>query len=248
MVLVGRNEQRLRGASDWIAGRTGTRPLAITADLSLLSQARRAAAEIRALAPALDVLVNNAGLLSPSRVETAEGHELTLAVNHLAPFVLTRSLLPVLQASGRGRVVMTGSSSSDQARIDPDDLELRQNWRMTRAYARSKLALLMTTMETARATTGTGVTLNVVHPGLVATGLVRSGGIDQAAWRLLSRVALSEAQGADTPLHAAVSPELDGISGRYLKRRALVAPNRLARDPALRARVLAATERLAGPG
>ena len=99
---------------------------------------------------------------------------------------------------------------------------------MTRAYARSKLALLMTTTETARATTGTGVTLNVVHPGLVATGLVRSGGIDQAAWRLLSRVALSEAQGADTPLHAALSPELDGISGRYLKRRALVAPNRLA--------------------
>ncbi len=248
MVLVGRNEQRLRDVSGWIAGRTGTQPLAITADLSMLSEARRAAAEIRALAPTLDVLVNNAGLLSPQRVETTEGHELTLAVNHLAPFVLTRALLPVLQASGRGRVVMTGSSSSDQARIDPDNLELRHGWRMTRAYARSKLALLMTTTETARATTGTGVTLNVVHPGLVATGLVRSGGIDQAAWRLLSQVALSEAQGADTPLHVALSPELDGVSGRYLKRRAFVAPNRLARDPALRARVLAATERLVGPG
>ena len=248
MVLVGRSEQRLHAASRWIAGRTGTRPLAVIADLSMLGEARRAAAEIRVLAPTLDVLVNNAGLLSPSRVETAEGHELTLAVNHLAPFVLTRALLPMLQASGRGRVVMTGSSSSDQARIDPDDLELERGWRMTRAYARSKLALLMTTTEMARATTGTGVTLNVVHPGLVATGLVRSGGIDQAVWRLLSRVALSEAQGADTPLHAALSPELDGISGRYLKRRALVAPNRLARDPALRARVLAATERLAGAG
>ena len=247
-MLIGRNEQRLHDASGWIAGRTGTRPLAIVADLSMLSETRRAAAEIRVLAPALDVLVNNAGLLSPRRTETAEGHELTLAVNHLAPFVLTRSLLPVLQASGRGRVVMTGSSSSDRARIDPDDLELERGWRMTRAYARSKLALLMTTTETAREMAGTGVTLNVVHPGLVATELVRSGGIDQAAWRLLARVALSEAQGADTPLHAALSPELDGISGRYLKRRAFVAPNRLARDPALRARVLATTERLAGPG
>ncbi len=248
MVLVGRNRERLHAAAGWIDGRTGTRPLTITADLSLLSDTRRAADEVRALAPVLDVLVNNAGLLSPRRVETAEGHELTLAVNHLAPFVLTRALLPVLQASGRGRVVMTGSSSSDMARIDPDDLELRRGWRMTRAYARSKLALLMTTTETARATAGTGVSLNVVHPGLVATGLVRSGGIDQAVWRLLARVSLSEAEGADTPLHAALSPELDGISGRYLKRRVPVAPNRLARDPALRARVLAATERLAGPG
>ncbi len=247
MVLVGRSKERLRAACSWIGGRTGTAPLAVVADLSLLSQTRRAAADIAALSPVLDVLVNNAGLLSPRRVETAEGHELTLAVNHLAPFVLTRALLPALRRSGRGRVVMTGSSSSDMAGIDPDDLPLKRGWRMTRAYARSKLALLMTTIETARATAGTGVSLNVVHPGLVATGLVRSGGIDQAAWRLLARVALSEAQGADTPLHAALAPELDGVSGRYLKRRAPAAPNRLARDPALRARVLAATERLAGP-
>ncbi len=245
-MLVGRSEERLHAACRWIDRRTGTSPLTVVADLSLLSQTRRAAVDIAALSPILDVLVNNAGLLSPRRVETAEGHELTLAVNHLAPFALTRALLPALQASGRGRVVMTGSSSSDMAGIDPDDLQLTRGWRMTRAYARSKLALLMTTIETARTTAGTGVTLNVVHPGLVATGLVRSGGIDQAAWRLLARVALSEAQGADTPLHAALAPELEGVSGRYLKRRALVAPNRLARDPALRARVLAATERLAG--
>ncbi len=248
MVLIGRDQERLRATAEWIGVRAGTRPLAVVADLSLLSETRRAAVEALALAPALDVLVNNAGLLSPRRVETAEGHERTLAVNHLAPFVLTRALLPALRASGCGRVVMTGSSSSDLARIDPEDLQLRRGWRMSRAYARSKLALLMTTIETARATAGTGVTLNVVHPGLVATGLVRSGGIDQAVWRLLGFVALSEAQGADAPLHAALSPELDGISGSYLKRRALAAPNRLARDPALRARVLAATERLAGPG
>lgn len=220
--------------------------MTVRADLSLLSETRRAAAEVRALAPSLDVLVNNAGILSPARVETTEGHELTLAVNHLAPFVFTRDLLPVLQASGRGRVVMTGSSTSDRASIDPDDLELRRGWRMTRAYGRSKLALLMTSIETANRLAGTGVTINVVHPGLVATGLVRSGGVDQAAWRLISKFAFSEAEGADTPLHAALAPELDDITGRYLKRRALVAPNRRARDPALRARVLAATERLAG--
>ena len=247
-MLVGRDPARLAAASAWIAGRVPDAILpTVQADLSRLADTRRAAAEILGLAPSLDILVNNAGTLSPRRTETAEGHELTLAVNHLAPFVLTRLLMPSLQASGAGRAVMVGSSSSDHASIDPDDLELRRGWFMTRAYARSKLALLMTSMETAERVRGTGVTVNVVHPGLVATGLVRGGGIDQLVWTAIGRLALTEAQGADTPVHAALSPTLAGVSGCYLKRRAVVAPNRRALDPGLRARVFAATERLAGP-
>ncbi len=196
----------------------------------------------------LDLLVNNAGILSPRRIETAEGHELTLAVNHLSPFLLTRLLLPALRDSGAGRVVHTGSSSSDRAGIDPDDLELTRRWRMTRAYARSKLALLMTAIEIADQEQRRGVTVNVAHPGLVATNLVRSGGIDQFVWsRLLSRVALTPQQGADTALFAALSPECAGVTGRYLKRRAPATPNRRALDTMLRARVLAATERLVEP-
>ncbi len=246
-MLVGRSAERLAAAVAWIETLApGARLSTVRADLSLLGETRRAAREIAALAPVVDVLVNNAGTLSPRRLETAEGHELTLAVNHLAPFVLTRTLLPALQAGGTGRVVMVGSSSADRATIDPDDLELRRGWFMARAYARSKLALLMTSIETAARLRELGVTINVVHPGLVATGLVRSGGIEQLVWRAMSRFALTEAQGADTPLHAALAPELAGVSGCYLKSRAVVAPNRRALDPALRARVLAATERLAG--
>ena len=248
VILIGRDQERLRAARDWIAGRVPERvPLSVLADLSLLGETRRAAAEVLALAPALDILVNNAGTLSGSRVETAEGHETTLAVNHLAPFVLTRALLPALQRSGHGRVVMTGSSTSDRARIDPGDLELRRGWRMTRAYGRSKLASMMTSFEMALQAAGSGVTINVVHPGLVATGLVRTGGLAQLGWRVIAPFALSEEAGADTPLHAALAPELAGISGRYLKRRAVVAPNRLADDPVLRRQVLQATELLAGP-
>ena len=216
----------------------------VLADLSSLAQVRRAAAEVATLAPSLHILVNNAGVLSPRRTETAEGHELTLAVNHLAPFVLTEALLPALSASGGARVVTVGSSSSDLATIDPDDLELRRGWFMTRAYARSKLASLMTSLEMAPRLRERNVFLNVVHPGVVATGLVRAGGPAQLGWRALGLFALSPRQGAETPLRAALSPTLAGVSGRYLKPRGAATPNRRALDPVLRARVLAATRAL----
>lgn len=247
-MLIGRDPGRLGATAAWIDGRVrGSTTRTVQAELSLLSEVRRAAEEVVAVTPSLDVLVNNAGLLSPRRTETREGHELTLAVNHLAPFVLIRALLPALQESGAGRVVMTGSSTSDHAWIDPDDLELRRGWFMTRAYARSKLALLMTSVELSAQLRGTGTTVNVVHPGLVATGLVKGGGLNQLGWKALAPFSLTELQGADTPLHACLSPSLAGVSGCYLKRRTVVAPNRRVLDPALRARVLAATERLVTP-
>lgn len=247
VILIGRDPDRLRAACGWIGNRVPEQvPVAVAADLSLLAETRQAAADVLGRAPVVDILVNNAGTLSGRRVETREGHETTLAVNHLAPFVLTRALLPGLQRSGRGRVVMTGSSTSDHARLDPDDLELRRLWRMTRAYGRSKLASLMTSVELARETAGSGVTINVVHPGLVATGLVRTGGFAQLAWKAMAPFVLTEAEGADTPVHAALAPELKGVSGRYLKQRVVVAPNPLVDDPVLRRQVLRATERLVG--
>ncbi len=250
LVLIGRDPGRLADTVRWIAHEApgGSPVRTVRADLSLLAETRRAAAEVAALAPSLDILVNNAGTLSRHRIETAEGHELTLAVNHLSPFVLTESLLPALRASAAARVVMVGSSSSDHARIDPDDLELRRGWFMSRAYARSKLASLMTGLELApslqQAGRQAGVFLNVVHPGLVATGLVRDGVAAKLVWRALAAVALTAPQGAETPLRAALSPALQGVSGRYLNPRGEARPNRRALDPALRARVLAATRAL----
>jgi NAD(P)-dependent dehydrogenase (short-subunit alcohol dehydrogenase family) len=95
----------------------------------------------------------------------------------LSPFVLTRALLPVLRGGTPSRVVNIGSSTSDRASLDPDHLVLGNRWRMQRAYSQSKLALMMTTFALAKRLEGSGVTANVVHPGLVATRLVRAGGI-----------------------------------------------------------------------
>ncbi len=249
LALISRTRTGGQTARDWIAAQAPQAAITlITADLSLLADIRQAASEILSLNRPIDVLVNNAGVFCARREETAEGHERVLAVNHLAPFVLTRALLPALQAApGGARIVNTGSSSSDHARIDPDDLEGRRHWGLVHTYAQSKLALLIATRGWADRLAGTGVVANTVHPGAVATTLVRAGGAIGLVWRCLAPLLLTEEQGADTSLHVALSPDFATISGAYVKLRRVVAPNRRALDPALTARVWAATELLTGP-
>ena len=247
VVLVGRDAERGAAARQWIAAHApGAVTTLLLADLSSLAATRALGWKIVARFPQLAVLVNNAGVFEARRHETAEGHEMVLAVNHLSPFVLTRALLPALQAGTAARIVTVGSSMSDGARIDPANLELRHGWGMVRAYGQSKLAVMMTTFEYARRLHGSGVTANVVHPGAVATGLVRTPGVIGLAWRLMAPWLRSEAQGAATPLHVALAPELAEARGLYFKRRGSVRPNRRVLDAALCERVWQETERLVG--
>ena len=245
-VLIGRDDARTKAAQAWIAQRVpqaSTEPM--RADLSLLAATRALGEEIAARHRKIAVLVNNAGIFDATRVVTAEGQERVLATNLLSPFVLTRALLPALLAGAPSRIVTVGSSTSDSARIDPDGLVLGARWTMVQAYGQSKLAAMMMTFAFARQLAGTGVTANVVHPGLVASGLVRTPGIIGFAWRCMVPFALSEEQGADTPLAAALAPGFANISGVYLKTRRAAPPNPQALDPVLVDRVWAATQRLA---
>ncbi len=249
VVLVGRDRVRAEAAQAWIAAQVPEAGSEVViADLSLLAATRAIGAQIAARHPHIALLINNAGAFEAQPVTTAEGHDRVLAINLLAPFVLTRALLPALRAGAPSRIVNVGSSTSDHAHLDPDHLVLGKRWTMVRAYGQSKLALMMTTFALARRLQGSGVVANVVHPGLVATGLVRTGGIIGLAWRCMAPFALTEEQGADTPLHAALAPEFAAVSGAYLKNRRAVSPNRQARDPALVERIWAATERLAEAG
>ncbi len=247
LFVIGRDPHRLDAARDWIVARAPQsrgRIRVVQADLSSLAQTRDAGLRVLAQTDRLDLLINNAGTLSPRRVLTDEGFERTLAVNHLAPFVLTHTLLETLRRTGRARIVNVGSSTSDRARIDPDDLQGARRWRMVRAYATSKLALLMTSLSLARTLPPPEVSINVVHPGMVATGLVRNPGVVGLAWRLMAPFLLTEAQGAQTPLHVALSAACAQVSGQYWKRCQPAATNPRAADPALCARVLAGTEAL----
>ena len=249
VVLVGRDRARGEAVRGWIGGHVPDAATElIAADLSSMAATRALAAEIRARHPRLALLMNNAGAFHWRRAETAEGHEQALAVNHLAPFVLTRALAPALGAGAPARVINTGSVLSDLTGLGLDDLESRRRWNPLFAYARSKLALLMQTLDWAERLRGAGVDVNVVHPGAVATTLVREGGAVGFGWRALRPVFLTPEQGAEGPLHVALDPALTGIGGRYFKRRREARPNRLALDAALRERLWAETERLVGPG
>jgi retinol dehydrogenase-14 len=251
VVLLGRDRDRAQQAAGWISDHVPTAQTDIViADLSSLAETRAAAALINQLHPAVDVLVNNAGTFCARREETSEGHERVIALNHLAPFVLTSVLLPALRAaagSGHGaRIVNVGSSTSDRARINPANLEGQQEWGMVRSYSQSKLALMMATFSFARRLRGTGISANVVHPGAVATHLVRARGPVGLAWRAMAPFLLTEEQGADTPLFVSLAPMFQAASGVYVKKRRIVKPNALALNAALADEVWGATETLAG--
>jgi len=245
VVLVGRDRSRGEAARTWVSEQAaGTAAELMVADLSSLAATRALGREIAKQHPRVSLLINNAGVFRARRERTAEGQDMVLAVNHLSPFVLTRELEGALRAGAPSRIVTVGSSTSDRARIDPDDLGLERRWGMVRAYGQSKLAVMMATFEWARRLDGSGVVANVVHPGTVATGLVRTPGVIGLAWRLMAPWSRSGQEGADTPLHTALALEMAGVTGKYFKDRKIVEPNRLARDLELVGRVWRETERL----
>ncbi len=229
------------------------------ADLLRLSEMRRVAAEIAGAEPRIDVLVNNAGALFGTR-ELVEGFERTFALNHLAYFVLAQALRDRLAAAAPARVVDTASDAHHAGSLDLDDLQsarlygrrdlgtwLRYGGPGFAVYARSKLCNILFTRELARRLAGTGVTANSLHPGFVATRFGdQSGGLLSLGVRIAKRFALSPEEGAETLVHLASSPEVDGVTGEYFHRCRPATPSREAGDDALAGRLWQETARLAG--
>jgi NAD(P)-dependent dehydrogenase (short-subunit alcohol dehydrogenase family) len=242
VVLIARDPTRAAAVQSWIHATTPHAQTEILlADLSSLTATAALARTLAARHPAIALLVANAGIFQTRRHLTPEGHDTTLAVNHLSPFVLIEGLRDALTAGAPSRIVVVGSSTSDTARIDPDNLELTRGWGMVRAYSQSKLAVMIATFGWARRLAGTGVVANVVHPGAVATSLVRSKGVIGLAWRLMAPFMRTEQQGADTPLHIALAPDWATRTGQYAKDRRAVPPNPRALDPVLAERVWQST-------
>lgn len=251
VVLLARDRQRGNDTLNWITTEVASAQIELlVVDLSSLAATREAASLIVSHHQSIHVLVNNAGVFCTRREATAEGHERVIAVNHLSPFVLTRALLPALRSAAESatgaRIVNVGSSTADHARIDPTDLEGRRRWGMVRSYSQSKLALTMTTFGWAQRLRDTAIVANVVHPGAVATGLVRAAGPVGLAWRAMAPFLLTAQEGADTPLHVALSQEFRAITGTYVKKRQVVPANHRTLNTALMQQVWLATEALAG--
>ncbi len=189
----------------------------------------------------LDVLVNNAGVGSyepggGERMESEDGYELRFAVNYLAPFLLTRRLLPLLERSAPSRIVNVASAG--QAPIDFDDVMLERGYSGGRAYSQSKLALIMFTLDLAEELNGSGVTANSLHPGTyMPTNMVKAAGV---------RPVTPLEQGIEATLRLIESPELDGVSGRYFDGTEESVPHPQAYDPEARRRLRELSKELTG--
>jgi NAD(P)-dependent dehydrogenase (short-subunit alcohol dehydrogenase family) len=204
----------------------------LVGDLSSQREIRRLADEVRKSFAALHVLINNAGLICTTRQLTEDGIEKTLAVNHLAPFLLTRLLLDLLKAGAPARVINVGSAVYRQGRICLEDLNLEKRYSSFAAYARSKLALLLQSLELADRLDGSGVTVNCLHPGLAATEIFRE---YAPFWRFVFRFfSVSPRRAARTSVFLASDPAVEGVTGRFFIGRRPAALARHAQDAALR--------------
>ncbi len=233
MVLVGRDPARLDAAVTDVKRRGGLSNVSgLLCDFASQAPVRRLAAEFQATHPRLDVLVNNAGSVSPTRNVSEDGIEQTFAVNHLGYFLLTLLLLDLLNRSAPSRIVNVASVGHRQGTMNFDDFGFEaERYTIMKAYSRSKLANVPFTRELARRLTGTGVTVNALHPGAVATQiLVARPSIRAAAPRPGEALHADARRGRDVIVHLASGPDLEGRTGGYYERFELVPPSALAQD------------------
>lgn len=232
VALVGRDAGRTQATADEIRQACSQASVeTFLADLSLQSEVRRLAAEVKHRFARLDLLVNNAGAIFQKREVTAEGFEKTWALNHLAYFLLTQELLERLKASAPARIVNVSSDAHRGLAIDFDDLQGKRRYSAIKAYAQSKLANVMFTYALDRRLEGTGVTANCLHPGAVATGFGHNmPGLLNVVMTLLRPLLLSAEKGAETSIYVASAPELAGFGGKYFEKCRAVDSARAAYD------------------
>jgi NAD(P)-dependent dehydrogenase (short-subunit alcohol dehydrogenase family) len=246
VVLVGRDRGRGEATAAELGAVAAAPPRLEIADLASMAQVRTLAGRLGAL-DRIDVLVNNAGFVAGQHRVTADGFEEVLAVNHLAPFLLTNLLLAKLTASAPARVITVTSDAHTAARLDLDDLQLEHGWDSWRSYANSKLANILFTRELARRLAGTRVTANCAHPGVVRTGFGREGSpLLRLAITVGRPFLLSPERGASTIVYLATSADVAGATGGYYAKGKLREPSRAARDDATALRLWQLSEELTG--
>jgi retinol dehydrogenase 14 len=248
VVVVGRNQERGGAAVEEIKAQSHNESVELMlADLSVQAEVRRLAEEFLERYDRLDVLVNNAGLVQSKRTETPDGIETTLAINHLAPFLLTNLLLGCLEQSAPSRVITVSSEAQRWGTMDFEDMQSRRKYRGFPVYGMTKLANIMFTYELAERLDGTDVSANCLHPGSVGTNFGQNNrGAMALFFRTFKPFMRSPEQGADTLIWLASSPEVDGVSGKYFSDRKEIEAKKVAYDPAARRRLWEISEELTG--
>jgi len=218
LIIHGRNKAKAEQTVQEIKTYTGNQQVSyLLADFSDLDQVREMAREFQEKHDLLHVLVNNAGGFFNKRIPTAYGVELTFLINHLAPFLLTNLLINTFKQSTPSRIINVSSEAHRQDQMDFENLDFKKGYIGIKAYARSKLANILFTYELARRLDGTGVTVNALHPGHIATDIWKTnfGLIGPALKWIMGLFSLTPEQGAENSIFMATSPDLDGIHGKY---------------------------------
>src|SRR2546426_1843755 len=220
VVMVTRNQEKGEAARSEIIKESQNNSVdLLIADLSSLGSVRKLATEFQKKYSKLHVLINNAGRFNQRRKVTTDGYENTFATNYLAPFLLTNLQLPTLEATAPSRIINVSSVGHYNGHINFDDLNLEKEYGGWKAYGQSKLALVLFTHELAKKLQGTGVTVNSVHPGTVATNIwTRPFGPVGFIMSLPKLFMTSPKEGAETIVYLASSDEAEGLNGEYLEK------------------------------
>ena len=239
VIVAGRSTERCVAAVERIKRQTGNPNVEhLVADLSSQQEVRGLAGQFRSRYSRLDVLVNNAGAINLARRASVDGIELTFALNHLSYFLLTNLLLDVLVSSAPARIVNVSSGSHRRSRINFDDLQGRRTYWGMRAYAQSKLGNVLFTYELARRLDGAEVTVNALHPGVVATKfLANNGKLGSIFSFFFGLRGMSPEKGARTSVYLAISKEVEGITGGYYEKSHAVRSSPASYDEAAAARL-----------
>lgn len=240
VVMACRNRAKGEEAQKEVQTRSGNNDVhLLLVDLSSQQSIREFARQFQQQFSQLHVLINNAGVFPLGRRETADGLENTFAVNYLAPFLLTNLLLDTLKASAPARIINVSSDAQNMGLIDVDDLQSTNSFHFMKAYGQSKLALVLFTYELARRLEGTGVTVNVLHPGFVATNIGQSdvGPFLRIIAKLAFMFGISPEKGAATSLYLASSPDVANVTGKYFEKSQLRPSARISYDEALQHRL-----------
>lgn len=245
VLLVSRREDAGQQLVREIRMMTGNQEVEVVqGELSTREGVRALASSVQSRTDHLDVLLNNAGVVARKRTVTPDGLELQFAVNHLAPFLLTRLLLPLLQAGGPSRVITVSSRAHQGGRMNWDDLQGETRYRRGAAYAQSKLANILFTRELARRLESTGVTALCMHPGVYATGILSD--LVGPLGKIVNSFLPGPEAGGGFLAELAADPALTGVSGVYFNRTTPAEPSREARDPEAARRLWEISAQLVG--
>ena len=235
LALVGRDATRLAKVAADCEGAGSPAVTTYVADFASLEQVRELAVRLLDDLPRIDVLINNAALVLQRREETVDGYEKVFAVNHLAPYLLTRLLLDRLVASAPSRIVNVASDAHTFGAMEPDDYMSTRAYKPLKVYGRSKLANILTTVELASRLEQTDVVVNCLHPGFVSTSLARDNKIGVLFLKLAKPFIKSPADGAETTLQLACDPV--STRGEYYADGKVHATKDYAKDPEMAARL-----------